>query len=68
MPGRVRTDAYNQESLTVEMRSSGEVKRGWRGVERGGKRWKEVERDEEVALDHLLQIILLASHVLVSLR
>ena len=41
MPGRVRTDAYNQESLRVEMRSSGEVKRGgegWREVERGGKR------------------------------
>ena len=37
-------------------------------MERGGERWKEVERDEEVALDHLLQIILLASHVLVSLR
>ena len=61
MPGRVRTDAYNQESLRVALRSSGEV-------ERGGERWKEVERDEEVALDHLLQIILLASHVLVSLR
>ena len=43
------------------MRSSGEVGRG-------GERWKEVERDEEVALDHLLQIILLDSHVLVSLR
>ena len=61
MLGRGRIDAYNQESSRVEMRSSGEVGRG-------GERWKEVERDEEVALDHLLQIILLASHVLVSLR
>ena len=41
MPGRVRTDAYNQESLRVALRSSGEVERGgerWREVERGGKR------------------------------